>query len=61
MNIAFVIWMLGYPLISALAEYIVDENGRKNGKVREYARSTIALAALFEFLLWVTVGIILYQ
>lgn len=54
-NLAFVIWMVGYPVSTAIVNYITY---LRRGK---FTDGVYATAALLEIFTWIYVGTLLYE
>lgn len=55
-NMAFVIWMLLYPLIETVCNYI---DYLKNAE--KYSADVIVIGAIVNIVVWILVGKILYE
>ncbi len=58
-NLLFVIWMLLYPVIARLSDYLVFLSN--NSQVKEYSTETRGIAAIVEVFIWIYVGFLLYK
>lgn len=54
-NIAFVIWMIMYPLTLTASEYVQYLTGK------HYSNDVEALSALTNIIIWIYVGIKIYE
>ena len=55
-NLVFVIWMLGYPLVISIGDYLSSFSPKEN-----YSQPVIILAALTVVIIWGYVGWLLYE
>jgi len=53
-KVTFVIWMIGWPLVSSITDYLSHLTGRK------YSEGAIGFAAIFSLIIWLYVGALLY-
>lgn len=54
-KLSFVLWMLGWPLITELSNHWL----RLDGKL--YASEAETFAAIIEYVIWIIIGIITYK
>ena len=53
-KIPYVLWMLGWPLVSSLSDYLSHLQGRR------FSYSTIGFATILSLVIWIYVGSLLY-
>ena len=59
-NISFVLWVVLYPLSSAITHYLGSKRRKLNGE-KPYKDSIVATASLIDLLVWVVIGSNLYN
>lgn len=54
-NLVFVIWMLGYPIVCRIGQYIDYLCNRT------YSDSALIFAEIIQGIIWIIIGILLYE